>query len=40
MIADIRGAWALKTPHPESYIDYINLLKQTGHQMEDVVSFN
>ena len=26
--------------HPESYIDYLNLLRQTGHQLEDVVSFN
>ena len=40
MTAEFRRAWALKTPHPESYIDYINLLRQTGHQLEDVVSFN
>ena len=30
----------MKNPHPESYIDYLNLLRQTGHQLEDVVSFN
>ena len=40
MTAELRRAWALKTPHPESYIDYINLLRQTRHQLEDVVSFN
>ena len=40
MTAKLRTAWALKTPHPESYVDYINLLRQTGHQLEDVVSFN
>ena len=40
MTAELRRAWALKTPHPESYIDYIILLRQTGHQLEDVVSFN
>ena len=40
MTAELRRAWALKTPHPESYIDYINLLRQTGHQLENVVSFN
>ena len=38
--AELRRAWALKTPHPKSSIDYINLLRQTGHQLEDVVSFN
>ena len=37
--AELHRAWALKTPHPESYIDYINLLRQTRHQLEDVVSF-
>ena len=40
MTAELRRAWALKTPHPESYIDYINLLRQTGHQLEDIASFN
>ena len=40
MTAEFRRAWALKTLHPESYIHYINLLRQTGHQLEDVVSFN
>ena len=40
MTAELCRAWALKTPHSESYIDYINLLRQTGHLLEDVVSFN
>ena len=40
MTAELRRAWALKSPHPESYIDYINLLRQTGDQLENVVSFN
>ena len=40
MTAELCRAWASKTPHPQSYIDYINLLRQMGHQLEDVVSFN
>jgi len=37
---DLRNAWALKTPLPDEYVEYINLLSQTGHQLEDVASFN
>ena len=37
---DFRNAWALKTPLPDEYVEYINLLRQTGHQLEDVASFN
>jgi len=37
---DLRNAWALKAPLPDHYIEYINLLRQTGHQLEDVASFN
>ena len=40
MTAELHRAWVLKTPHSESYIDYINLLRQMGHQLEDIVSFN
>ena len=40
MTAELHRPWALKTPHPKSSIDYINLLRQTGHQLENVVSFN
>ena len=40
MTAELRRAWVLKTPHSKSSIDYINLLRQTGNQLEDVVSFN
>jgi len=37
---DLRNAWALKTPLPDYYVQYINPLPQTGHQLEDVASFN
>jgi len=37
---DLRNACALQTPLPDEYIEYINLLRQTGHQLEDVASFN
>jgi len=37
---DLRNAWAWKTPLPDEYVEYINLLRQTGHQLEDVASFN
>ena len=37
---DLRNAWALKTPLPDEYVEYINLLRQTGHQLEDVAFFN
>jgi len=36
---DLRNAWALKTLLPDEYIEYINLLHQTGHQLEDVASY-
>ena len=37
---DLRNAWAVKTPLPNEYVEYINRLRQTGHQLEDVPSFN
>jgi len=37
---DLRNAWALKTPLRDEYVEYINLLRQTGHQLEEVASFN
>jgi len=37
---DLRNEWGLKTPLPHEYVEYINLLRQTGHQLEDVASFN
>jgi len=40
MTTDLRNAWAMKTPHPEDYVDYLNRLGNTGHQLEDVTSFN
>jgi len=30
----------MKPPHPKEYVDYQNLLRNTGHQLEDVASFN
>jgi len=40
MTTGLRNAWAIKTPHPEDYVDYQNLLRNTSHQLEDVASFN
>jgi len=37
---DLRNAWALKTLLRDEYVEYINLLRQTGHKLEDVASFN
>jgi len=27
--------WSMKTPHPVAYMNYLDLLRQTGHQLED-----
>jgi len=40
MTTDLRNAWAMKTPHPKDYVDNLNLQRNTGHQLEDVASFN
>jgi len=40
MSTDLYNAWAMKTPHPEDYVDYLNLRRNTGHQLGDVGSFN
>jgi len=40
MTTDFRNAWAMKTPPPEDYVDYLNLLRTIGHQLEHVASFN
>jgi len=37
---DLHNTWALKIPLPDEYVEYINLLRQTGHQLEDIASFN
>jgi len=37
---DLRNPWALKTLLPDDYVEYINLLRQTGYWLEDVASFN
>jgi len=35
----LNAAWSLKTPHPVAYMDYLDLLRQTGHQLEDASNF-
>jgi len=40
MTTDLRNAWAMKTPHPEDYVEYLNLQRNTGHHLDDVTSFN
>ena len=40
MMMDLRIMWAMKTPHSEDYVDYLNLLPNTRHQLEDVALFN
>jgi len=40
LTTDLGNAWAMKTPHPEDNVDYLHLLRNTGHQLEDVASFN
>ena len=40
MTTDLCNVWAMKTPHPEDYVDNLNLLRTTGHQLEDVAFFN
>jgi len=40
MTTDLRNPWAMKTLHPKDYVHYLNLLRNTGHQLEDVASFN
>jgi len=36
----LNAAWSMKTPHPVAYIDYLDLLRQTGHQLEDASNFH
>jgi len=31
----LNAAWSMKTPHPVASMDYLDLLRQTGHQLED-----
>jgi hypothetical protein len=40
MTANLRNAWAMKTPLPDDYVQYLDLLRSTGHHLEDVSSFN
>jgi hypothetical protein len=39
MTRELNAAWSLKTPHPTPYIEYLNLLRLTGHQLEDAANF-
>jgi len=34
------NVWDMKTQHPEDYVDYLNLLRNTGHQSQDFASIN
>jgi len=35
----LNAAWSMKTPNPVAYMDYLDLLRQTGHQLEDSSNF-
>jgi len=35
----LNAAWSMKTPHPVAYMDYLALLRQTGHQLQDAYNF-
>jgi len=35
----LNAAWSIKTPHPGAYMDYLDLLRQTGHQLEEASNF-
>ena len=39
MTDELSKAWSMKTPHPLAYIEYLNLLRLTGHQLEDASNF-
>jgi len=37
---DVHNAtWSMKIPHPVAYMDFLDLLRQTGHQLEDASNF-
>jgi len=35
----LNAAWSMQTRHPVAYMDYLDLLRQTGHQLEDASNF-
>jgi len=35
----LNAACSMKTPHPVAYMDYLDLLRQTGPQLEDASNF-
>jgi len=35
----LNAAWSMKAPHPRAYMDYLDLLRQTAHQLEDASNF-
>jgi len=39
MTGILNPGWSIKTPHPVAYMDYLDLLHQTGHQLEDASNF-
>jgi len=40
MTTDLHNTGAVKTPHPEDSVAYLNLLRNRGHQLDDVAPFN
>jgi len=40
MTLELHNACAIKTPPPKNHMHYVDLLRQTGHQLENVASFN
>jgi len=37
MPTDLSNPWAMKTLHEEDYVDYLNLWRNTGEQLQDVL---
>jgi len=35
----LNAAWSMKNPHPVAYMDYVDQLRHTGHQLEDASNF-
>jgi len=36
---ELNAAWSIETPYPVTYINYLDLLHQTGHQLQDASNF-
>jgi len=35
----LNAPWSMKNPYPVAYMDYLDLLRQTGHQLQDTSNF-